>query len=136
MKAKQYLEQVYFLDQCINDKLLEIERLRDLSLTISKADMSKERVQTSNKPDIIGDVIPALVDLKEEINRKIDEYVDKKREIESNIEKLTDEQLKVLLLKRYIHLKSWKQISLDLCYSYVHTIRLHNKALKAFDEVY
>jgi len=136
MNAKQYLKQAFFLNQRINDSLKELERLRETAYSIAGVDTSKDKIQVGSVSDIVGSSIPAIVDLDYYINARIDKYVDKKQEIESQIEMMSDDVLKSILLKRYIHFHEWEQIAIDLGYTYRHVTRLHGEALRTFKEIY
>ena len=100
MNAKNYLKQAFYLNENINDSLQDLEVLREKAISIGAVDVSKDKIQTGRISDIVGDSVPAIVDLDAEINRKIDEYARKKREIEGTIEKVVDCKVRTVLLKR------------------------------------
>jgi len=134
--TKMYLKQAYKSKQLIDDNLMKLAELRTMASSVGAVDTSKDKVQSGKVSDIIGDAVPAIVDLETEINGRIETYKVVLLDIESNIAKVTDERFTFILLKRYIFFKSWEQIAVDLNYSYVHTIRLHGEALQAFDAVF
>jgi len=136
MNAKNYLKQVFFLNQHINDNISELGRLRGQAYSIGGVEVSKDKIQMGRISDIVGDNVPAIVDLENEINTLIDDLKIKREEIQTMIERMPDERFVAVLRKRYIFFKSWEEISVDLGYTYRHTTRLHGKALQAFERVY
>ena len=134
--VKEYLKQPFLLNQKINDTIFEIERLRAQAESIGSVDLSKDKVQSGRVSDVVGDVVPLIVDISKTLWDRYDEYFTKKFEVESNIEKVSDDRLMNILLKRYVYFKSWEEIAVDLGYTYRHTTRLHGEALQAFESVY
>ena len=133
-KSKVYLQQVFFLNQRINDSLQDLKELRLRAISIVAGPLCNDKVQGGKISDIVGDSVPVMVELDIQINAKIVQYVSKKQEIESLIEEIDDELLKSILLKRYVYFKDWQQIAADLGYTYRHITRLHGEALKEFEK--
>ena len=76
MKAKEYLQQLQRLDTVINQKIKEVDDLRLKSRSVGSIDYSKERVQTSPSGDApFVKLIGRIIDLEEEINAEIAEYL-------------------------------------------------------------
>lgn len=136
MNSKNYLKQVFFLNQRIDDSLQELEQLRVRAFSIGAIDTSKDKVQSGKISDIVGDNASAIIDLEAKINRKINEYAQRKNEVECMIDRMVDDALKLILQKRYLLFKEWEQIAVDIGYTYRHTIRLHGEALRAFNKIY
>ena len=132
--AKTYLRQVKLLDIHINNKLEELQRLRDLSVRISSS-MKSDVVSGSRSPDKIGDAVAKIVDLEVEINREIDLYVDKKREITDIIEKVTDPDQLAVLYRRYIQYETFETIASEMHMTYRNACYIHGKALQTIEQL-
>lgn len=137
MKAKEYLQRLKRLDTVINQKIKELEELRTMSTSVGGVDYSKERVQTSPSQDApFTKIIYRMIDLDEEINREIDNYVDEKHRIINQIQGLENEKYIKLLYLRYVEFKKFEEIAIEMNFTYQYTIELHGYALKDFEETY
>jgi DNA-directed RNA polymerase specialized sigma subunit len=129
MTAKEYLHQAYRLDHKINSDIEELQRLREMSYSLSSPQLG-DRVQTtrSNEASFVK-CICKIRDMEEKINAEIDLFVDLKKEIRSVIEKVenTDEQM--VLRYRYIHNMTWLQIGDELHADKSTIRRWHGQAL-------
>ena len=108
MTTKDYLNQISRLNRMINNKLAEISQLRELSHSIS-AVKNEERVMSSSDPDKIGTTYAKIDEMEHNLDNMIDEYIEK---------------------------KTFEVIATEMKYSWRQIIRLHGKALKAFEEKY
>jgi len=129
MTAKEYLHQAYRLDHKINSDIEELQRLREMSCSISAPQLG-DRVQTSRSTDApFVKCIDKIIDMEEKINSEIDLFVDLKKEIRSVIEKVenTDEQM--VLRYRYIHNMTWEDIGDELHADKSTVRRWHGTAL-------
>lgn len=129
MNVKQYLKQAYRLNELINSDLAELQNLRSLSISIS-SDMSKERVQSTKRPDKIGSIVAKIVDLENEINAEINQFVDLKKEIRDKINLLTNRNQQLVLRLRYIEFLTWEQVAKRMTYSMKQVFRIHGEAIK------
>ena len=87
MNAKDFLRQIKKLDRLIENKLIEIQRWKDIANNTT-ATLSGERVQSSGNPQKIADAICRYIDLEREINQDIDELVEAKKDVIGVIEQL------------------------------------------------
>ena len=132
MTAKEYLRQLKYLDNRINAKLLERERIRTIAekTTVSLS----EKVQTSsgNKMD---DVVVRLVELEEFINKDIDKLVELREEAGDKINRLSNDKYKIVLSMYYLSNKTFEEVAelTKMSFQWVHT--LHKKALKEFEKI-
>ena len=94
MTAKEFLCQLKTLDNMINAKLLEKERMRALTTKVT-AGLS-ERVQGGGGGGIENAVIKML-ELEEQLNVDIDRLVNLKAEARLLIEELADDKHKIVL---------------------------------------
>lgn len=133
MTAKEYLNQISRLNRMINNKLVEIQQLRDLALGISSISTG-ERVQSTPDFDKIGSKMAKIDELEKNLDETIDKYVDLKNRIIGQIESMEDEITYNILFSRYIEKKQFELIAIEMEYSWRQIIRLHGKALKQFEE--
>lgn len=133
MTTKEYLNQISRLNRMINNKLVEIQQLRDLALGISSISTG-ERVQSTPDFDKIGSKMAKIDELEKNLDETIDKYVDLKNRIIGQIESMEDENTYNILFSRYIQKKSFERIAIEMEYSWRQIIRLHGKALKQFEE--
>ncbi len=128
MRAKEYLNQAYRLDQRIDAKISQVAALNELALkctaTITGMPHSPNKGESR-----MADVVGKIVDLQVEINRDIDRLVDLKREIVRVIKAVDNPEYQTLLEKRYLCFMTWEQIAVEMNYGIDNIFRLHRKAL-------
>ncbi|HFI0463806.1 TPA: DUF1492 domain-containing protein [Streptococcus suis] len=131
MRAKQYLMQVWHIDRDIQSRIEERENI--LKTQISGIDYSKDSVQEGQK--VFDDRYMKYLQLRDEIDAKIDELIDLKREISRQIDCLDDKVSMIVLRERYINMKSWSQIASSFGTSERHVWRMHKIALIQFEKM-
>lgn len=137
MKAKEYLQQLQRLDTIISQKMVELEDLRLKVTSTGSIDYSKERVQTSPSGDApFANMIARIADLEDEINAEIDRFVDEKHKIINQIQGLKNADYISLLFKRYVELKKFEIIAIEMNFTYQYILELHGYALKEFETTY
>lgn len=135
MVTKEYLGQIKRLNMMINNKLLEIEQLRTMATSIT-APTDKENVKSSGEQDQLGKAVAKIVDMENDINDLIDEYVAKKCLIISQIDKIEDDRYYNILASVYIHGWSFVKVADSMNYSEKQVKRLHIDALNEFERVF
>ena len=130
--AKAYLRKLELADVHINNKLEDLHKLRTMVTKIT-ATISPVCVSGSGNQDKLGDAIAKIVDLQDEINRKIDNYVDLKREISEMLEQIQDPDQVKVLHKRYFEYKPWEMIACEMGYTFRNVCYIHGKALQAVE---
>lgn len=130
MKVKEYLRKVELMDAKINQKQSQLDELREKVRAIGGMDYTKDRVQTSHKNNAQEGLILKCIEMEEEINKNIDDYIDFKNAIIKEINTLSDVRYIKILFKRYIEYKSLYRIAQEMEYSYDHIRRLHGHALE------
>lgn len=133
MTAKEYLKQLKTLDNMINAKLLERERIRALATKVT-SNLS-ERVQGSGSGGIENTVIK-ITELEIQINADIDKLVDLKAEATQIIDSLEDNKHKVVLSMYYVSNLTFEQVAENTDISSRWVRKIHGKALKKFEEIY
>ena len=127
MTPKEYLQQAFFLDQQINNKLQHIESLRSLATKVT-SNLSPFPKQKYSSPTA-EDTLVKMIDLSEQVNQDIDSLVDLKKNIYDSIMSLQCEEEKTILEKRYVCFIAWEQIALDMGYSLQNCFKIHKRAL-------
>ena len=128
MNAKDFLRQIKKLDRLIENKLIEIQRWKDIANNTT-ANLSGERVQSSGNPQKIADAIGRYIDLEREINQDIDKLVDTKKDVIGVIEQLNATEYDIIH-KIYVQYLTLEDVAdaYDRTYSWATTI--HGRALK------
>ena len=133
MNVKQYLSQLYRLDEFINSNQQELANLRELAISIKGVNTEKDKVQESSTSTDAKyvDIVNKCVELERLIENELDRFFSLKMEIRAviNAVKNTDERL--LLKLKYINFYSWEEISREMNMSlrnlhYIHSSALNN----------
>ena len=77
-EAKRMLQQVRLFDIHINSKLEELDKLKALTMKITTT-IKPDVVSSGGNQDKIGDAVAKIVDLQDEINQAVDDYIDRKK---------------------------------------------------------
>ncbi|MBQ1792159.1 MAG: DUF1492 domain-containing protein [Oscillospiraceae bacterium] len=127
MTAKEYLSQAYRLDQRIERKLEDRDRMR--------AKLVKATAQLTGMPRGSGtdwtDAAVRVMEYEQQIAAEIEELCRVKTEIRAVIDAVEDKRYRELLTARYLDQKRWEQIAVDMHYSYMQVHRLHKEALQS-----
>lgn len=129
MNAKEYLSQVYRLDQRINSKLEQLAVLKEVTQRATGSVRAKQICGSIHSP--MEDTIIRIIDLQHEINDEIDRFVDLKREIKTAINELHQPEYQLVLELRYLLYKRWDEIAKIMNFSVERTHCIHGKALMA-----
>ena len=116
MNAKEFLSRARLLEMQVQSKLMQVESLKSLANRMTSvygmAPVSHTRDMTQMQSTIIR-----IMEVEEELNRKIDELVDTKLEIGLVIDRVEDDQLRVILEKRFLCFKKISEIGWEMHYS-------------------
>ena len=134
MTAKEFLYQGFSLDRLIQNDMLEIERLRGLAESIPSTLIIGSNVQSSVPNDRVCNTVMKIVDLSNQVDDDINEYIELKRIIRKTIKRVQNLELRLILHRRYVNLEKWEKIAVDLGYSYQWVIKLHGRGLVEFEE--
>ena len=133
MTAKEYLRQAYRLNELIDSRITELERLRDYSTRLTSCSFEGERVSKSRSTEApFARIIEKIVDLEKVINRDIDCYVDLKTEMNAAIDRVSNVDERLLLRYRYLNNYNWDDIAQLLNVSGRTVHRIHSTALYNF----
>lgn len=136
MNAKDYLKQVLLLEEKINQKQMQYKELLRTATLTEAVRYDKEKVQTSLTDDGMSNIVIRYIELQEEINHDIDNFIDIKNKVITEIQALSNVKFVNLLFMRYIQGKKLDEIAASLNYSYQYARELHSRALKAFTKVH
>lgn len=130
MNAENWLNQVRKLDQLIDAKLAEKQRLVALATDISPRPMDGIPFSnTGTVPQKMQNAVIDLIELAKEIDQLVAQYIEKKQEIVAVLEKLPEKEYSVLH-RHYIRCMTWEQVAEDLGYSTVQVWRIKKRGLK------
>lgn len=132
MNVKNYLRQARRLNDIINAKFEQIEKLREMATNIT-SQISAEP-GGSNVPDKFAEVVAKIADMEDRLLSDVGKLLILKEEIGERIDKVEDSDLRLLLTMRYLNFKSWEEIAAELNYSHAWTLQLHGRALKDFSK--
>jgi len=126
LTTKEWFARGRRLDEHINSLLTTRDRLWD-GLTSTTARYTGDVVDGTKDPHKYD----GLVAMEDMIDREVNRLYDIKQEILSVILQLRDNRYRDVLMKRYVDIKTWEQIAVEMHYSYMQVCRLHGEALKA-----
>jgi DNA repair ATPase RecN len=131
-RAKKRLKQIKWLDAQIDGLIQDLADAQAKATKVTSA-ISPVVVSRSTDPDQLEAGALKIIELKKQINQKIDEFVDRKREMESIVEKVEDADQVMVLRKRYFAYKSWEQIAVEVGCKYRNVHYIHGEALKVVE---
>lgn len=127
MTAKEYLSQAYRLDQRIERKLEDRDRMR--------AKLVKATAQLTGMPRGSGtdwtDAAVRVMEYEQQIAAEIEELCRVKTEIKAVIDQIDEPRYRDVLEKRYINGWRFEKIAVEMNYTWRHVLRLHYEALQA-----
>lgn len=133
MRAKEYLSRAYYLDKDIDSRQRELDLMRKNLTSVKTTQMQQDIVQSSNSHHY-DERYSKLIELDEDITKKIDELVQFKTKITKEIDRVTDKLNMIILRERYINMLEWHEIANLLDQSERHVTRLHGYALEDFEK--
>ena len=126
-EVKQWLNRARGIDKEISALLdaRDIALARCLSITTHP-----QKAKVQGYQDQRGDAARIkYLTLEEKLDRLVDALCDVKSEILDVVGRVGDGTLRTLLIERYINLKTWERVAVDMGYSWKQMHRLHGKAL-------
>jgi len=133
--AKRFLTRIRMYDRKIYLKMQELYQLKDMITSITPAYSDNPGSGGSGSQDKIGSAICKIVDLQDEINAYVDQYVDARKEVIDLLDRMDDPDQFSVLHERYILHKTFEQISEDLNYSQRWILTIHGRALKKVESL-
>lgn len=133
-QAKEYFAQIRKTDSLIK-RLCSAVATERSKLTSISCELKPDKVQTSGPKNALEETIAKIDTLERKINARIDELVDQKEEAFTMISRVPDLDQQNILIGRYIELKEWDTIAVEINFSIQWVYELHGKALLAFSQV-
>ena len=134
MNAKEYLGQVYRLDQEINAKLEQVGRLRALAEKVTVSYEGEDVSHTRNVTSL-QDTIVRILEAEQALNAQIDRLVDVKMEISDTISRVHNINYRLILEKRYLCFEDWDSIAAEMNYSRRSVEMKHKSAVAVVDRL-
>lgn len=129
MTAKEYLSQAYRLDQRINSDITELNRLRQMSQSISSPGFEERNKANRNTNAPFVKQVEKIMALEKTINEEIDQLVTLKTQIRLTIDSVQDTDERMVLRYRYVDCMTWEEIGMTM-YADPRTVRRwHGNAL-------
>ena len=132
-QAKRFLRQIRYLDNTINAKLDQVEELKTMTMKFTSV-LSDDKIQGTQTPDKMANLITKYVDLEKEITADIDNLIDVKRLAYTLIDQLSECEYRLILTRRYLNYRTWEQIAVELNHTFQWTHVLHKRALIEFEK--
>ena len=131
--AKEYLQEIQRYKYAIENKLKQRERLLESISYIEGVSYDHDRVQTSPR-DALSENVIRILDLDKEIEETVHAYNEQMNKRINQINSLDRPEFVAILFKRYVEMKKFEMIAIELDYDYWYTCQLHGYALQAFSE--
>lgn len=136
MTAKDYLSQYITAGGEIESLIEEVQKLRSLAEKTTMAFDNDGSAPGTRKTDKIPEVIEKIMEIEEEIGKRVSDLANLRIQIYTTICKVPDGKHRVLLMKKYIGNVPFERISYDMGYTYNHLIRvLHPEALAEVEKL-
>jgi DNA-directed RNA polymerase specialized sigma subunit len=135
MTTKTYLQQVARLENMIQNKLSEIYKLKTMACSVTVSNES-DRVQTSSDKDRLGSTVAKIVDLEEETDILVNDFLDIRKCIIRQIDSMEDNDFYNVLSLRYIGEKTFEEIAKSTNWSLRKVFMIHGQALQEFERLY
>ena len=132
MDAKEYLKLAWKVDQQIDDKIEQINILKELSQKTT-AVLSGMPGKSTRNIHSREEVIARMMDSEESLNQEVLKLIEIRENVRAAIAGVENVECHMLLEERYLCYHGWNEIAEDMGYSLDNVYKLHRKALK---EVY
>ena len=134
MMASLFMSRAFRLEEQVQSKLQQIERLRSLASKVT-SNTANEPVSHTRDVTEMQDAVIRIMEEEEILKTRIKMLMDVKEQIRDVIEQVDDVTLQLILEKRYLLYESIKEIAADLGYTYRWTEKKHKKALQEADRI-
>lgn len=132
MEVKEYLQQLFWMEDEVKDLINERILLNSNTLRVSK--LKDVNVQSS-QVRTVEDTYLSLIDFSIKIQQKGDELLNLKIQISSQIDEMHTPEYRRVLRYRYLMGFSWKKVAELMGYDERHIYRIHGNALQEFKNV-
>ena len=135
MTAKEYLQQMYWINGEVESRLEQISRLQSLATrttTVLKSTPSGGTKLSSRVESAVVDIQKQADDLAEQIK----EFLAISKGISAAIAELENHDERIILEYRYLCFYKWQEIAQKLNTGLRHIFKLHSRALKNFSALF
>lgn len=129
MTVKEYLGQAYLLDKRIKSDTLEVERLREMSKTISSPGFEEHYNATRNTDPPYIRTLEKMMATEDRIMKEMELLLQLREQIREVIGQVEKPEHEMVLMFRYIHNYSWSRIGDEVGADPSTVQRWHNKAI-------
>lgn len=134
MKAKEYMQQAFFLDKRINSLIRQVNNLWDQATNITQVLSDMPRNQSSETSKLENRIVD-ICDLTDEIRKQTDNLKKLRKEMMGVVMKISDPEYQLILQERYFEMLTWEDIASDINRSVRSAQLLHGKALEAVQDI-
>ena len=134
MTAKEYLNRVRRQNYILKQTEKELNEIRADILTLRASSLS-EHVSGSKNSDTADKYI-RLESYMEKVNAEWDKLIDMRNAAKDLIGAMPDPMHRAVLYARYINGQRWEDIAMDMHYSWKGIFKLHDQALRVFDQMH
>lgn len=134
MKAKEYMQQAFFLDKRINSLMRQVSNLWDQATNITQV-LSDMPRNPSGETSKLENRVVDICDLTDEIRKQTDKLKDLRKEMMGVVMKVPDPEYQLILQERYFEMLTWEDIACDINRSVRCAQLMHGKALEAVQEI-
>ena len=133
-RAEDFLAQAYRLDQQIQAKMIQLERIRACAVGTGQR-FGNVRVQSSGPQSLVENAVLKVMEEEETINEELARLMDLKKQIREVVERVDDVTYRLVLEKRDLLYESWRKIGMDMNISDRWAQIIHREAVKAVQGV-
>ena len=132
MNAQKYLQQIKVLDTKIKQKEEQIEYLKEAAGGAGAIRYDKEKIQVSMTDSKLEQMVIEYMQLEQEVQEQKLHLEKVRGVIIGQIHDLCDDRYINVLFKRYVEVKSYELIAVEMNYSFDYVKELHRDALEDF----
>lgn len=129
MNSKEYLSQVFHIEQRIHSKMVQVQRLRE-ALTHCTQTMTDMPRSAPIHADRNAETIAQLLDMEMLLKIDLARLLTLQKEVRERINQLKNPDQQLILELRYLCGKTWPEIQSEMGYSRRSVFRIHGVALE------
>lgn len=134
MKAKEYMQQAFFLDKRINSLIRQVNNLWNQATNITQV-ISDMPHNPSGDTSKLENRVVDICDLTDEIRKQTDKLKALRKEMMGVVAKVPDPEYQLILQERYFEMLTWEDVACDINRSVRSAQFMHGKALEVVQEI-
>jgi len=127
--TKQELHEYSWIKRNIIKLEQRLDELR-AAATRTTTQLKQDPIHSSGVSDKVGDIVANMMSVQDEITQELDRAYGAMLRIERAIQVLPAREM-YLIRERYIEMKCWEQICVDMSYCWKQVHRIHAEALQS-----